>query len=63
MEYKVVPFTANITRKDTTATVASQLQTMIQEQAASGWEYVRLESVETNIAPELGCFGVEQSPS
>ncbi|URW80968.1 hypothetical protein [Xiashengella succiniciproducens] len=47
MDYKVVPFVAQITQKDTTATVAGQLQALINEHSSQGWEYVRLENVET----------------
>jgi hypothetical protein len=38
---------AQITQKDTTATVAGQLQALINEHSSQGWEYVRLENVET----------------
>jgi ABC-type cobalamin transport system ATPase subunit len=62
MDYKVVPFTAQITQKDTTATVADQLQTLINQYSSQGWEYVRLENVETNVAPENGCFGIGAKP-
>lgn len=62
MNYKVVPFVAQITQKDTTATVAGQLQTLINEHSAQGWEYVRLENVETAVEPESGCFGFGAKP-
>jgi hypothetical protein len=62
MNYKVVPFVAKISQKDTTASVAEQLQTVINECANHGWEYVRLENVETHVAPENGCFGFGSKP-
>ncbi|NQV52837.1 MAG: hypothetical protein HQ500_06620 [Flavobacteriales bacterium] len=62
MNYKVVPFVAQITQKDTTATVAGQLQTLINEHSSQGWEYVRLENVETKVAPDNGCFGIGGKP-
>jgi hypothetical protein len=62
MDYKVVPFVAKITQKDTTATVAEQLQTLINEYSSQGWEYVRLENVETRVAPDNGCFGIGGKP-
>ena len=62
MNYKVVPFTAKITQKDTTANVAEQLQNLINEYAAQGWEYVRLESVDTQVTPDSGCFGFGAKP-
>jgi len=58
MEYEVVPFVAQITRKETTGEVAEQLQKLINEHSKSGWEYVRMEVVETEIAPDAGCFGI-----
>ena len=62
MNYKVVPFVAKISQKDTTASVAEQLQNLINEYSAQGWEYVRLESVETQVAPDNGCFGFGAKP-
>jgi hypothetical protein len=62
MEYKVVPFVAQITHKDTTSMVAEQLQSLISEYSSQGWEYVRLENVETKVAPDNGCFGIGGKP-
>jgi hypothetical protein len=62
MNYKVVPFMAHITREQTTAHVAEQLQKLISENSKDGWEYLRLEVVETEIAPVSGCFGLGDKP-
>jgi hypothetical protein len=62
MDYKVVPFVAKITQQDTTATVAGQLQNLINEFSLQGWEYVRLENVETQVAADNGCFGLGAKP-
>jgi hypothetical protein len=62
MEYKVIPFTAGITRNDTTTTVAKQVEAMIETQVAMGWEYVRMERIETAVAPQDGCFGFGAVP-
>jgi hypothetical protein len=62
MQYKVVPFTARLTQKDTTQTVAQQLEALIQKGAEQGWDYVRLESVETIIQGNGGCFGFGATP-
>lgn len=62
MNYKVVPFLAQITRKETTTDVAGQLQNLINEYSAQGWEYVRLEVVETHIEADAGCFGFGAKP-
>jgi hypothetical protein len=60
--YKVVPFTAQITRDDTTVQVAAQMQNIIDAHLSSGWEYVRMEGVQTNVAGTSGCFGVGAQP-
>ena len=62
MEYKVVPFMAQIAQHETTSTVANQLQSLINTHLAQGWEYMRLESVETQIGPSKGCFGFGATP-
>jgi hypothetical protein len=40
--------------------VASQLQTLINQQAAEGWKFVRLENTEivTTTPGQAGCFGM-----
>ncbi|MBL1411551.1 hypothetical protein [Sphingobacterium faecale] len=49
MEYKVVPSVASIDHKSGTSDhVAQQL---INQGAADGWEYIRLESVTTFVSP------------
>lgn len=63
MEYRVVPFAASITQNDGAGKAAAQLQSLITQHAEERWEYVRLESVETNIAGSSGCFGFGASPS
>jgi len=62
MNYLVVPFVAKITHKDTSATVAEQLQVLIDKHTSDGWEFVRLENVETHVAPDNGCFGIGAKP-
>ena len=62
MEFKVVPFVAKINQNQTTTAVADQLQALISEHSASGWEYVRMESVDTFVAPDAGCFGFGAKP-
>jgi hypothetical protein len=62
MEYKVVPFMARITHNDTTASVAQQLENLIREHAANGWQYIKLENVETQVAADNGCFGIGGKP-
>lgn len=63
MEYKVIPFVASIDRnKDNSTRVAQQLEDLIKHQANLGWTYERLESVETFIKPDSGCFGIGAQP-
>jgi ribulose bisphosphate carboxylase small subunit len=62
MTYKVVPFTAKITRADSSTTVAQQVQEIIDHGVAQGYEYVRMEGIETNVAPTQGCFGFGAQP-
>jgi hypothetical protein len=62
MEFIVVPFVAKITQKDTTVHVAEQLQKVINEYSSKGWEYMRMENVETQVAGTSGCFGFGSKP-
>lgn len=61
-EYKVVPFVAVIAHTQGATSAASQLQDLIQGFSEHGWEYVRLESVETFVAGDNGCFGFGATP-
>jgi hypothetical protein len=62
MQFKVVPFTAQITRNDTSTTVADQMQTIIDSANANGWTYLRMDSVQTSVAGTSGCFGIGAEP-
>ena len=62
MEFRVVPFTAHISRNDTSTTVANQMQTIIDGNVSQGWEYVRMDSVQTSVAATTGCFGLGAQP-
>lgn len=63
MQYKVVPFTANVASKEGSQTAASQLEKLCNEMANQGWEYLRLEIVETYVAGSGGCFGIGAQPA
>ena len=62
MQFKIVPFTAQITKDDTSATVATQMQSIIDSTVSQGWEYLRMDSVQTNVAGSSGCFGIGAQP-
>lgn len=62
MDYKVVPFAAHITKSDTSSTVASQMQIIIDKNVQDGWEYLRMDSVQTHVAGTDGCFGFGAQP-
>lgn len=57
--YKVVPYVANITVKDTTTTVARSLETLINDFASQGWDFESVEKFETSIK-DPGCFGINE---
>ena len=61
-EYSVVPFVAVVPHGKGSEQAAAQLQQLIHSYARNGWEYVRLESVETYIEGDSGCFGIGATP-
>jgi hypothetical protein len=63
MTYKVVPFTAVIASNANASAAAAQLETLIQSYTSDGWDYVRLESVDTFVAGTNGCFGFGATPA
>ena len=63
MKYKVIPFVASIGRGQGANAAAEQLQQLCDEQAASGWEFMGLETVSTYVAGSSGCFGIGATPS
>jgi len=63
MEYKVLPFNASLKRSDSADNAARQLQQLIDEQRAEGYEYVRLEEITTNVAGTNGCLGIGAKPA
>ena len=61
--FKVVPFIASIGNNEGSQQAALQLEGLIQTYAQDGWEYVRLERVETYVAGDNGCFGLGATPA
>jgi hypothetical protein len=60
--YRVVPFVASVSMNEGRTQAADQLEALIERWSGDGWEYVRLESVETYIAGSAGCFGMGATP-
>jgi hypothetical protein len=56
--YHVVPFAASVAVNEGAGHAAAQLEALIKSWSDQGWEYVRLESVETYVAGSPGCFGL-----
>lgn len=63
MRFKSVSFRATITHKDTSQTVAKQLQSLIDTHATEGWVFEKLETVEAFSAASGGCFGIGATPA
>ncbi len=63
MSYKVVPFSASISSKGSAGDVAQQVQSCIQKETSSGWEFVSCGNIDTTIEGSNGCFGIGAKPS
>ncbi len=61
--YRVVPFVASIGMGQGSQQAAAQLEALIKSWSDEGWEYVRLENVETYVAGSAGCFGIGATPA
>ncbi|HEU4557692.1 MAG TPA: hypothetical protein VFS20_07575 [Longimicrobium sp.] len=62
MQYRVIPFTANIANNEGAGAAAGQLQNLIGQLGSEGWDYVRLEELTTYVAGTDGCFGIGAVP-
>jgi len=62
MQYRVLPFTANVASGSSSSTAAAQLEALCQEQARDGFEFQTLETIETHVAGTGGCFGLGAKP-
>jgi hypothetical protein len=58
MPYKVVSFKASIANSGTAGDVAPQVQAIIDEHDAAGWQFMNFGNVDTVIAGTSGCFGL-----
>jgi len=67
MEYKVVPFHADIMADEGESKAAQQLADLINRDAQEGWNYERLETLATLVTTpavpgDKGCFGFGATP-
>jgi hypothetical protein len=71
MQYKVIPFYADIMKGEGETKAAQQLSDLINSNAKEGWTYVRLETLVTFVTTpatpgtpgKSGCFGFGEEPS
>ena len=61
MEYKVVPFIANIETGQGAEDAAKQLEELININSGKDWAYARMETIDIIVhdpgSPASGCFG------
>ncbi len=62
MDYKVLPFNANLNQKDAAEVAVNQLQALIDTELSEGYEFVSLGNIETSVAPTSGCLGIGAKP-
>jgi hypothetical protein len=67
MNYKVVPFRADIMAGEGSSKAAKQLSDLINQNAQEGWKYLRLETLVTLVTTPAtegtkGCFGIGATP-
>lgn len=53
-EYRVVSFIGSTKSRDSASAVSGQLETLINREAADGWEFVTLGNVNIEVSP--GCL-------
>lgn len=62
MEYKVLPFVAQVSSSGSSSDVASQVESFIVQESQNGWEFVSCGNIDTNIEGSSGCFGIGSTP-
>ncbi len=63
MEYKVIPFTAQIDHKTGSSKhVSVQLEQLINKYSKQGWTYIKMETATNHVAGNEGCFGLGAKP-
>lgn len=59
MEYRVVPFSADVSSHQGGSDAASNLQSLINSETSGDWEFVDFEQVQSYKAGSSGCFGTD----
>ncbi len=67
MEYKVIPFSADIMSNEGADKAAQQMSDLINENAREGWSYIGMETLVTFVTTPAvegssGCFGFGATP-
>ena len=64
MKYKVVPVDVAVLEEQGPGEVAEQVETIINNEAARGWEFVSIENIEIAVTNpgSKGCFGIGAKP-
>ena len=62
MEYKVVSIVPIQRQNETAMQVAQDFEGILKKYHAEGWEYMRVDDLQTWVAPVGGCFGFGQTP-
>lgn len=64
MEYKVVPVDVSVLEQEGVDAVAKRVETLINKEAAQGWEFISLENIEIVVTNpgDKGCFGIGATP-
>ena len=63
MEYKVKPFISQVSSGGSSAEVANQVSSLINEETSEGWEFVSCGNIDTQIEGTSGCFGIGATPA
>ncbi len=61
MKYRVIPFIGKVKGKQTSVDVSDQLETLLNEGAKEGWEFVQVNNVNIEVQPGClkGLFGAK----
>lgn len=61
MEYRSIAFDPPASRNETAVAAAAELEALMAQQAAEGWEFIGVQNHSTVVPGSSGCFGIGQS--